>query len=316
MEFLVCDIFQESAHNAFTIRPGKRCQKMIIGGGIDNHRFAIHSILANITLLLVLLFTIPFTTRGAELQLSDKDVLGFADYLYQNEEYYRAISEYKRHQHFFPSSPFTQRVSLQIGRSFMAGGDHTEAIRYWRLNLGNSPGDEETHNRIRILLGISLLDMDKNRPFSLRKETVNRAFHQFSDVKDLGGHSSLINDFVMDWNTRPPPGYRSPWLAGLMSAGLPGSGSFYSGRYLEGTYAFFLTVLFGLATHNAIQQDQSELAIVFGFFTLTFYGGSIYTAVNSVHKTNDKMDSDELFRLRKKHGIWFIPDTNNKEGRF
>ena len=253
---------------------------------------------------------------AGELRLNDQQLIDFADYLYHNQEYYRAISEYKRHQHFFPESPLSRKASLQIGRSYMAGGDHQAAIQYWQLRLEKQDADEISFNQIRMLLGISLLDLDKDLPFRLRQENIDKAFQQFSKVKESGAESKFINDFQSDWKTRPPSKYKSPWLAGTMSAAIPGSGSFYSGRYIEGTYAFFLTFLFGLAAHDAVQNDQPELATVFGFFTLTFYGGSIYTAVNSVHKTNDKMDADELFRLRKKHGIWLIPETIDKTGRF
>ena len=267
-------------------------------------------------LLLVFICPIPYTIYGADLQLNDTDVMRFADYLYRSEEYYRAISEYKRHQHFFPKSPLFERASLQIGRAYMAGGGHQEAAEYWRLRLGKPVQEKATFNRIRILLGLSLLDLDKDLPFTLRKEYISDAFQQFAEVDGVDHESRLINDFADDWNRRPPPDYRSPWLAGFMSAALPGSGSFYTERYLEGSYAFFLTALFGLAAYDAVDKEQDELALVFGFFTLTFYGGGIYTAVNSVHKTNDKMDSDELYRLRKKHGIWFIPETNYRKGRF
>ena len=269
-----------------------------------------------ISLLLVLISTLPYSIYGAELRLNSRQLMGFANYLYQKGEYYRAVSEYKRLHHFFPSSPLVQKAALQIGRAYMAGGDHQEAIRYWRLRLENPGQEDESFNQIRILLGLSLLDINKDRPFRLRQENVNKAFQQFSGVRDFGHESRLVSDFRSDWEKRPTPDYKSPWLAGVMSAAVPGAGSFYSGRYLEGTYAFFLTFLFGLAAHNAIQYGQPELGVVFGFFTLTFYGGSIYTAVNSVHKTNDKMDADELYRLRKKHGIWFIPETSDKKGRF
>lgn len=266
--------------------------------------------------LFLLIALVSSQTFGEELLLGDNEVFRFATFLYRNGEYYRAISEYKRLEYYFPNSNLNSVAKLQIGRSYLAGGQTDEAIRYWKLKLEDDDFAAEEYFRIKILLGISLLDLDREKTFSLRKKNIDAALDQLSGIDKPIFEARLINDFIDDWNTRPKPEYKSPWLAGGMSVVLPGSGSFYAGRYLEGVYAFFITSLFYLATSDAFSHEKEELGYLFGFFTLAFYGGSIYVAVNSVHKLNDKIQSDELFRLRKKHGIWFIPETNQKKGRF
>ncbi|MCP4754261.1 MAG: hypothetical protein GY866_25535 [Proteobacteria bacterium] len=267
-------------------------------------------------LLLVFVGLLPYHGYGEEVVLDDQETFRFASYLYRNGEYYRAVSEYKRLIYFFPDSPLADEAVLQIGRSYMAGDRIDEAIGFWKSELKTFDSENDVFYRIKTLLGISLLDMDRAKPFPLRTENIEAAVGHLSEIGDRTPEAPLVEHFLDDWKRRPDPEYKSPWLAGSMSAVVPGSGSFYSGRYREGLYAFFITSLFYLATLEATHRDEEELALVFGFFTLTFYGGSIYTAVNGVYKSNDEMEADTLFDLRKKHGIWFVPETNRRKGRF
>jgi len=251
-----------------------------------------------------------------DLQLNEDHLFEYAGYLYKSGEYYRAISEYKRLQYFFPDSSLSDLSILQIGRSYMAGDRVDEAIDYWQPYISNSDLHNTTFDRLKILLGISLLDADKEEPFSLRADNISSAFSYFRDLNTEDREARLIVDFSNDWISRPSVEKKSPWIAGTLSAILPGAGSLYTGRYVEGTYAFFITGLFLYATMEAQNNEQSGLAALFGFFSVGFYGGSIYAAINGVYKQNDKKEADQLTRLREKHGIWFIPETFENEGRF
>lgn len=256
------------------------------------------------------------TALSAELLLDDGMLSRYALHLYRNGEYYRAVSEYKRLLHFFPDSEYAGKADLQIGRSYMAGGRFDEAIGYWESRIKARETEGASLGPYRILYGISLLDLNRADPFRMRREQVLSAMTAFSGVADEDPGGRRIRDFVDDWKALPEPETKSPWLAGSMSAVIPGSGSFYTGRKLEGVYAFFLSGLFWLATADAMRNENDALTGLFGFFTLTFYGGNIYTAVNSAHKYNDRLWSTNLQRLREQHGVWFIPENLRRSGQF
>lgn len=253
---------------------------------------------------------------GATLEIKDKDLFKFAQFLYKNGEYYRAISEYERLSYFFLESEFTEQSKLQIGRAYMAGGRLNEALNYWNKLETEKALLSETKTKLKILSGITWLDLDRVLTFRLRKVNIQRGFKEFSKVKGNNKDVSLIQNFISDWKTRSQPEYKSPLLAGTLSAVLPGGGSYYTGRYVEGTYALFITGLFYLAAMDSFRNHNEAPGYLFSFFALTFHGGSIYTAMNGAHKLNDKMDSDALFNLRKKYGIWYIPETMQSKGRF
>ena len=267
-------------------------------------------------LLVGLLLLNPISVFSAELVLDDEALYRYALHLYRNGEYYRAVTEYQRLLHYFPESDRTDEVNLQIGRSYMAGEQMDEAIKFWEKQLTQELLQRPQQNRLKALYGISLLDQNRLKTFSLRRKSVESGIQVLSDIQPRDEKEQLLQDFAQQWSTRPEPDFKSPWLAGTMSAVVPGSGSFYSGRRLEGTYAFFITALFWLATADAMANEDGALTGLFGFFTLAFYGGNIYTAVNSTYKYNDQLETDALHNLRTKYGIWFVPETNRRQGRY
>lgn len=267
----------------------------------------------------IIIFSISKGSTGLSaetLVLDDKQVYEYATQLYREGEYYRAVTEYHRFLYFFPESPKQKEARLQIGRSYMAGGQLDEAIRFWKNELSEMETDHESYAKIKILLGISLLDLDQTAIFSFREHNVEEAMEHFAELDSKVHEREIIGDFSREWQLTDFAEDKSPVLAGSLSAVLPGAGSFYTGRYLEGIYAFFITGLFYLATVEAIGQEHEEAGFVFGFLTLGFYGGNIYAAINGAHKTNDALRSDTLMRLRQKHGIWFIPASDRHPGRF
>ncbi len=252
---------------------------------------------------------------ASDLQLNKDRQFEYATYLYKNGEYYRAITEYKRLIFFSPQGELAETATLQIGRSYLAGSRIDDAIKFWEQQLENRelPGDKL--EQMKILLGISLLDLNQTDIFSFRETNITKAMTLFKTLEPTSQNTRLFQTFTTEWQNRDVD-KKSPWLAGTMSAIIPGAGSYYNGRYLEGTYAFFLTALFYLAARDAIGNDQNELGALFGLVTVGFYGGSIYTAINGTYKLNDKRESEELLRIRQKHGIWFIPATDKYPGRF
>lgn len=246
------------------------------------------------------------STLSAEttILLNDTSLFKFANKLYQSKEYYRAISEYKRLIHYFPESAYIEKARFNIGKSFMAGGERLAAVKYWKKLL-EDPSSSEIETQIRWHLGISYLDMDMEKPYLLRQEYIEQGMEQFRILKQMNPE---LTPLYKQWKAMPPPSEKSPLLAGMLSAVIPGSGSLYTNRPQEAFYSFFITGMFYLAALEAYREEDKPLATVFGFFSITFYGGNIYTAINSAHKYNDLQASEQLNKLREQKKIWFRPD--------
>lgn len=68
---------------------------------------------------------------------------------------------------------------------------------------------------------------------------------------------------------------RSPLLAGVLSAILPGAGYAYAGRPATGLTALIINGLFAWATFDAVRHEQYGIAAAAGFFGLGWYAAGI-----------------------------------------
>ena len=79
---------------------------------------------------------------------------------------------------------------------------------------------------------------------------------------------------------------KSPVLAGVMSAILPGSGYIYAEHYGDGITAFLINGLFIAGTVTAIHQENYAVAGIVGGVGVPFYLGNIYGSANAAKKWN------------------------------
>ncbi len=244
-----------------------------------------------------------------ELKIDAVNQKNFADKLYQKKEYYRAISEYQRFLYFFPQHPFVLDSRLQIGKSYLAGKDYITASNYWE-ELKELFPSLRLNAEINLYHAFSWMDRDSNRLFYYRQKNINKALGilkplQFTNHTIL---SSEIGSFVNEWEAgNINLDKKSTWLAGTLSASIPGAGSFYTKRYNEALYAFFINLIFLGATLESNRSGQEAKSALLGFFALAFYSGNIYTAINGAHKYNDLSQTRYWNNLRTKHNLFFNP---------
>lgn len=240
--------------------------------------------------------------QGATLMVDDGKLWTFAERLRQQREYFRAVSEYRRLIHFFPDSPRVSQARVSIGLAFLQGGEPGRAISaldedLLRLLPPPMAGDA------RFLRGVAWLDTEPQRPYALREPNIASALEELKSIPRPWPHRARTDGFVRAMEQPPELPDKSPGLAGGLSAVIPGSGSFYVGRYAEGSLALFVNALLIYATVDSFQNDQVALGTVFGVLALAFYGGSIYSAVNGAHKFNNAVRSQYLAQQRQRFGI-------------
>ena len=79
---------------------------------------------------------------------------------------------------------------------------------------------------------------------------------------------------------------RSPTVAGVLSALVPGSGQIYNGRTMNGLYAFVSVAVLGSASLYYVNQERYEVAIPVSVLGLFLYGNSIYQSVQMARAFN------------------------------
>ena len=243
---------------------------------------------------------------------SAEDILTFAEQLMQQEEYYRAITEFRRFLFSYPDDPRQAMIHFRIGIAFYRGQQYDEALRTFR-DLTQRYPDTPYANQAKLWQGESLMrqaqygtaagvyrDIIEQSPqeqggvyahyqrgwaflYQRQWRQASAQFQRIPPESSLYRAAQHLAEEILDGERLPR---QSPLLAGLLSGILPGSGQLYNGRLGDALLAFFLNGLFIAGITEAIVHDELAIAGVLSFFEAGWYAGNVYGAINGAHKQN------------------------------
>lgn len=222
-----------------------------------------------------------------------RKVYDFANYLYKSREYRSALIEYERvlflmgggegeASGYIEEEIDTSSVFMQIGRCYLLLGDYPSARHY--LSRVNN----DTSNA---LIGFSFLE----------EHNLCKAESFFVKISDEVWYSCQESYFSC---LRGLP-YKSPLIAGLSSALLPGVGRVYSGRLGDGIFSFIFTVGSLALSYHYYDSGNQWAGVSFGVLGLLFYLGDIYGSVEAVHLHNAKRYYEAVDKFRSAFGYLY-----------
>ena len=264
---------------------------------------------------------------GFRMQNADRY---FADSLFQEGDYLNAAHEYKRLLFLHPDTPRIDFIAFRVAASYQNAGKLENAIRAYQLLIDTYPKSilvERAKNNIaqcHVLLGDSQQGLASLKQFlsehkgsslaprvqftigmlHVDKGEWAQASRAWSDVYSTYPESSFakVSDrlarTIKNADTLP---HRSPTVAGVLSALIPGSGQIYSGRTVDGLYTFVGMVVLGSAGLYYADQERYEVAIPVGVLSVFFYGNGIYQSIQSARVFNVRYE--EQFRNRLQQEI-------------
>ncbi|MBD3410791.1 MAG: hypothetical protein GF419_11360 [Ignavibacteriales bacterium] len=119
------------------------------------------------------------------------------------------------------------------------------------------------------------------------------------------------------WRRRVDPPHRSPALAALLSALLPGAGKFYTGDYADGATAAMLTGLFAALAYANFDADRPTEGWLHAGAAGFFYAGAVFGSAASAARHNAlvefrwRLDFREFLQRRD----YRLPDEIERVGR-
>ncbi len=223
--------------------------------------------------------------------------LSYADSLFESENYFDAITEYKRLVFFDKSEQFNYHANFKIGLSYKYGGKYDEAIRYFSLSELTAKTDSQKINSLLQIIRVNILRRTTNNAFALLAQLEK----DYSDKLDSDtilywrGWAYIMAD---DWenaslmfdkiDSKHPlkkiadeveDNKYSVTFATLISYILPGSGQIYTGNYLSGFLSLGWNVLWGYLTVHAFVTDRVlEGILMGGLLWARFYRGNFKNA--------------------------------------
>lgn len=239
----------------------------------------------------------------------------FADSLFQEGDYLNAAHEYKRILFLYPDTVHIDFIAFRVAASYQNAGQLEKAMRAYQFLIDtypDSPLVERSTNNIaqcHILLGdkergIAALenfltehkrsDLAPLAQFTIGMVHIEKnewveASRIWNDVSSadpqslLGEVSARLAGIVANVDILPR---RSPTVAGVLSALVPGSGQIYSGRRVDGFYTFMSVAVLGSASVYYTREERYEVAIPVAALGLLLYGNNIYQGIQAAETFN------------------------------
>lgn len=263
---------------------------------------------------------LPVCALGQGTDEHARETLAFADHLYATGDFYRAITEYERFLFLAPGSDSANRAKYQIGLCYYRGKKWEAAIPIFR-ELKDNARDEAAGREACLRLAESYHRSGDYARAEVTLDEYERAYPQDSRADEVRIQKAalLLRQNQEDWcrtelngiATNAPARKRadqmltavdawrdlpekSPWLAGALSAALPGAGQFYDQRPADAVIAFLLNGVCIAGAAAAFHNDEPVAGSALTLVATPWYFGNIYNAASSAHKFN-KQQHDDFF---------------------
>lgn len=271
----------------------------------------------------------PLAVVSSAEDMGPEKIMSFANYLFEQADYYRAITEYERLIFFYPKHPLAKTAAFQIAKSYLKGGKYTQAAQRFRALAEMHPDDdigiksflmtaEAYYQKGSFGRAIDVLEsfissypsdphIDAARIkiglAYLRAGEWRKAREELRKVPDKSSLHEQAAALAVEAEQYPDIPRKSPALAGGLSAVLPGAGQFYIGRPRDAAVSFFLNGLFVWATVEAFRRDNDVTGGILLFFESGWYLGNVYNAVSGAHKFNRRAEERLLDDLQSRYDV-------------
>ncbi len=266
--------------------------------------------------------------------------LEFAEHLFQEGDYFRAIGEYKRFLFHFPNAGEKQKEEayFKIAMSYYRAQHWEEAINSFNVFLERFPGAskrsealfykgraehelgfyEDALSSYEVLARSDVSELRNKALFESAMVYIDlnqwddaaKALARISDQSALKHRAGIVSEGLENVDNLPS---KSPVSAGVFAAMIPGAGHVYTENYRDGLVAFLLNGLFIWAAIEQFEDDNEVTGGIITFFELGWYTGNIYSAVGSAHKFNERVEEGFIRSLKERGRLSIVPGENGTD---
>jgi len=252
-------------------------------------------------------------------QDSFEEQFNYAKKLYEEENYFDAVTEFKRLLFFDGSNKYSFECNYLMGLSYKYGGKFSDALLHFSIaDMSARTSEEDFDCRIEIVKinilrrttykALTLLDSLGIGPnFKNKSDEINywrgwayifsddwqKAALTFSEIKSSNQLAVLCDSIDNE--------LYNPQLAKYLSL-VPGAGQFYTGEYVSGLISIGWNVLWGYLTINAFIEDRILDGVLIGsLLWWRFYSGNIQNAEKFAIEKNLEITNSALHYLQDKY---------------
>lgn len=252
----------------------------------------------------------------------------FAESLFQQGDFFRAITEYKRFIFFYPEDELVEDAYFRIGESYFRVGRWDDTITSVDEFLNEFP-ESDLADAALFLKATAQRNLNRyDEALTSYSQIVKRGIEPYKDQAIY--QSAMVFVARNEWEKaksalslmpEASPLYpaaktysegldrineipsKSPAVAGSLAAVLPGAGHVYTERYRDAAIAFLLNGAFIWSAVELFRKEEYVTGGIVTFFELGWYSGNIYSAVSSAHKYNERSKGDYLKELQERSAL-------------
>lgn len=273
--------------------------------------------------LVIYMFMISAFQFAQQLDLkSPENIKHFADYLFCEKDYLRAVNEYEK----CLLTTDNDSIQFKIAYAFLEMGKYESAIKKFTKIKPSSFLFEAS--KIEKLKSYFLLN--DSTDFMIQADSIFKSDSPYKSnalkLKSIAVLLSSIkpdkNEYLKSFNLNERkdalslydkklnPGYKSEILSGILSALVPGAGKIYTENYSDGITTLLLTGIFGYLAYTNFDHHHNFRAWIFSAVATGFYAGNIYGSIASAQIFNAKINFDFAngVRLFLQNNNYFSPN--------
>ncbi len=273
--------------------------------------------LSNIILLLVLI-PLSLSAKGSDNIKSELSVQkNFADSLFASEDYYAAITEYKRLIYFDSSKTYAYYANFRIGEAYKYGGFFDLAEEFFEKAEASTTDVTEKLAAEMEIVKSEILQRKINEALN-RLDALARSGYDEAEINYwrgwaylFGGSLNLSSEYFRksqkaEFLTRITSAYSDSLYSvsdvKLMSYIFPGAGQIYLGEYFSGVMSLAWNALWIYVTANAFSDGRIiEGFLVGDLLWLRFYRGNVQNAERLAKEKNVKFVNRLLENLQNNY---------------
>lgn len=270
--------------------------------------------------------------QATALAQTDTQSPDFAASLMAEGDYFRAIGEYKRLLFNSVDGNLQRFYAYQISLAYQKSGHFLLSISYLDRFMKLPEIEEDLLAKGDLLYGINFYSLHqpslaagyfrKGQPGGMNGsadlllgllfaedgdwEGANQSFLRAAGRADSAQAEAAARELAASVLKGPSIDRRSPVLAGLLSAIVPGSGQAYSGHWVDAANAFGMVGFFGFATFLAYSYEAQQnsgryvYTAVAGGITAIFHVSNVLGAIKTAQYYSAKKKQDFMDGLRGK----------------
>ncbi|MGQ9609271.1 MAG: tetratricopeptide repeat protein [bacterium] len=280
-------------------------------------------------LFIILLLLFSASSSKSIDYYSPENILNFADNLYNERDYQRAVIEYERYISL--GTLHSEEILYKIGLCYRNLGNTDNAIKYFNRIEKEYP-DTSLKSALyyqiaysHIISGnydesIKYIDDNINKikePSEIKKFQILKATcylkqkRWYDTEKLLGSMKISTDDSILQTLRRIAQEgtvikRKNPIFAGILSSIIPGLGRVYCNQYGDGIFSFMLTTITGALAYDAFRENnfRSIKGWLFTALSAIFYAGNIYGSYVSAKIYNNQVEMEILKNLSELPDDW------------